>query len=48
MVRLILFVVVGIAVGIGLASVFGYPPSTGGMLGAAIGVAGGIWTATHK
>ena len=48
MVRFVLFVAVGIAVGIGLASVFGYPSSTGGMLGAAIGVVGGIWTATHK
>jgi hypothetical protein len=43
-----LFIVGGIAIGVALAPIFGFPSSTGGLLGAVVGIAAGIWTGTHK
>jgi len=48
MIKFVLFVAGGIAIGIVVGSAMDYPSATGGWLGAAIGVAAAIWNAKNK
>ena len=48
MLKFILFVAAGVAVGAGVAFVLGETPSKGAWVGAALGAAAVMWNLTHK